>query len=68
MGDESLITKWYDSEKNIGLIVTRPLIAHLSLYTRVKPTSDKEIGIMGLVNIFSDANCLIGTVPWFLFN
>ncbi len=31
---------------SIDLIVTRPLIAHLSLYTRLKPTCDKKIGIM----------------------
>ncbi len=29
---------------SIDLIVTRPLIAHLSLYARVKPTCDKKIG------------------------
>ncbi len=36
----------------IDLIVTRPLIAHF-LYTRLKPTCDKKIGIMGLVYIFN---------------
>ncbi len=41
-----IATRWL---KTIDLIVTRPLIAHLSLYTRVKPTCDKKIGIMGLV-------------------
>ncbi len=35
------------------LIVTRPLIAHLSLYTRLKPTCDKKIGIKGLLYIFN---------------
>ncbi len=36
----------------------RPLIAHLSLYTRLKPTCDKKIG-MGLVYIFNQwaLNC-----------
>ncbi len=46
---------------SIDLMVTRPLIAHLSLYTRLKPTCDRKIGIMGLlyVYIFSqwDFNC-----------
>ncbi len=37
----------------INLIVDRPLIAHLSLYLRLKPTCDKKIGIMGLVYIFN---------------
>ncbi len=36
----------------IDLIVDRLLIAHLSLYTRLKPTCDK-IGIMGHVYIFN---------------
>ncbi len=35
------------------LIVTRPLIAHLSLYTRFKPTCDKKIRIMRFVYIFN---------------
>ncbi len=35
----------------IDLIVNRPLIVHLSLYTRLKPTCDKKIEIMGLVYI-----------------
>ncbi len=40
--------------KNImDLIGTRPLIAHLSLYTRLKPTCDKKIGMMGLVYILN---------------
>ncbi len=42
-----------DSGYPIDLIVTRPLIAHLSLYTRLKPTCDKKIGIMGLAYIFN---------------
>ncbi len=43
----------------IDLIVTKPLIVHLSLYTRLKPTCDKKIGIMGLVYIFNQRafNC-----------
>ncbi len=36
----------------VDLIVTRPLIAHLNLRTRLKPTCDRKIGIMGLVYIF----------------
>ncbi len=35
----------------IDLIVSRLLIARLSLYTRLKPTFDKKIGIMGLTYI-----------------
>ncbi len=37
----------------IDLILNRPLIAHLSLYTRLKPTCDKKIGITGLVYIIN---------------
>ncbi len=37
----------------IDLIVSGPPIAHLSLYTRLKRTCDKKIGIMGLVYIFN---------------
>ncbi len=37
----------------IDFIVTRLLIAHLSLYTRLKPTCDKKIGIVGLFYIFN---------------
>ncbi len=39
--------------------VTRLLITHLSLYTRLKPTCNKKIGIMGLVYIFNQwgLNC-----------
>ncbi len=37
----------------INIIVTRPLITHLSLYTRLKPTCDKKIGIIRLVYIFN---------------
>ncbi len=33
----------------IDLKVNRPLITHLSLHTRLNPTRDKKIGIMGLV-------------------
>ncbi len=40
------------SVNGIDLIVTKPLTAHLSLYTRLKPTRDKKIGIMGLVYIY----------------
>ncbi len=40
-------------EKLIDLIVTRPLIACLSLYTTLKPICNKKIGIMGLVYIFN---------------
>ncbi len=36
----------------IDHIVTRQLIVHLSLYTSLKPTCDKKVGIMGLVYIF----------------
>ncbi len=39
--------------KSIDLIVTRPFIIHLSLYTRLKPTCDKKTGIMGLLYIFN---------------
>ncbi len=35
----------------IDLIVNILLITHSSLYTRLKPTCDKKIGIMGLVYI-----------------
>ncbi len=35
----------------IDLIVNRPLIAHLSLYTRLKPTCDEKIETMVLVYI-----------------
>ncbi len=35
---------------SIDLIVNRPFVAHVSLYTRLKPICDKKIGIMGLVN------------------
>ncbi len=43
----------------IGLVVTRPLISHLSMYNRLKPTCDKKIGIMELVYIFNQLafNC-----------
>ncbi len=37
----------------IDLIVNRSLIAHLSPYTRLKPTCDKKIEIMGLAYIFN---------------
>ncbi len=37
----------------IDLVVNRPLISHLSLYTRLKPTCDKKIELMGLVYIFN---------------
>ncbi len=42
--------KWWLA---VDLMVTRPLIAHLSLYTRLKPTCDKKIKIMGLVYIIN---------------
>ncbi len=38
---------------SIDLIVNRPLMAHLSLYTRLTPTCDKKIEIMGLVYIIN---------------
>ncbi len=38
---------------HIDFIVNRPLIAHSSLYTRLKPTCDKKIGIMGLIYIIN---------------
>ncbi len=38
---------------NIELIVNRPLIMHLSLYTILKRTSDKKIEIMGIVYIIN---------------
>ncbi len=40
-------------ETIIDLIVNRPLIAHISLYTRLKPKCDRKNGIMGLVYIFN---------------
>ncbi len=50
----------------IDFIVTRPLIAHLSLYTRMKPTCDKKIGITGLVYIFNQWALNYGARgPWF---
>ncbi len=39
-------------EETLDLIVNRPLIVHLSLYTRLKPTCDKKIEIVGLVLTF----------------
>ncbi len=52
--------------QSIDLIVNRPLIAHLSLYTRLKPTYDKKIDTMGLVYIFNQwaFNCKVRG-PWF---
>ncbi len=37
----------------VDLVVNRPLMAQLSLYTRLKPTCNKKIGIMGLVYILN---------------
>ncbi len=44
---------YYGCTVYIDLIVTILLIAHLSQYTRLKPTCDKKIEIMGLVYIFN---------------
>ncbi len=43
----------------VDLIVNRPLIADLSLYTGLKPTCDKKMGMMGHVYIFNHCafNC-----------
>ncbi len=50
----------------IDLIVGRPFIAHLNLYTRLKPTCDKKIGIMELVYIFNQWAFKCRTRgPWF---
>ncbi len=37
----------------VDLIVNRSLIVQLSLYTRLKPTCDEKIGIMGRLYIFN---------------
>ncbi len=39
--------------KIIDLIVNRSFIAHLSLYTKLKPICDKKMGIIGLVYIIN---------------
>ncbi len=51
--NEILWKFWRNFDLDIDFIVTRPLVAHLSLYTRLKPACDKKIGIMGLVYIFN---------------
>ncbi len=50
---------WTIRRYSIDLIVNRALIAHLSLCTRLKPTCNKKIEIMGLVYIFNQCtfNC-----------
>ncbi len=48
-----LVFHFHGCVRSIDFIVSRPLIAHLSLYTRLKPASDKKIRIMGLVYIFN---------------
>ncbi len=48
---------FYQSVPPIDLIVTRLRIAHLSLYTRLRPTCDKKVGIMGRVYILNQWAC-----------
>ncbi len=66
------LSNYVNTAQTIDLILNRPLIAHLSLYTRLKPTCHKKIGIMRLVYTFNQwaFNCRVRDLwfkPWCLF-